>query len=87
VQGENNYRCSAEQSEQFYAVLKASGCIVEMVRFPASPHGGSIAGAPVVRRIQNEVLLNWMNRYVRGIAPEEKTMMSRETYGSEACKD
>jgi len=67
VQGEHDYRCPAEQAEQFYAVLKASGCVVEMVRLPASFHGGSIHGAPVVRRVQNEVLLDWMNRYILGI--------------------
>lgn len=75
VQGEADYRCPAEQSEQFYAVLKASGCIVEMVRLPKSPHVGSIAGAPIVRRVQNQVLLDWMNRYVLGldIKPDEET--------------
>jgi dipeptidyl aminopeptidase/acylaminoacyl peptidase len=67
IQGEHDYRCPTEQSEQFYAVLKASGCVVEMVRLPASFHAASIRGAPVVRRIQNEALLDWMNRYVLGI--------------------
>lgn len=64
VQSEEDYRCPAEQSEQFYAVLKANGCTVEMVRLPQSPHAGSIRGAPIARRVQNEVLLDWMNRYV-----------------------
>jgi dipeptidyl aminopeptidase/acylaminoacyl peptidase len=64
VQGENDYRCPAEQSEQFYAVLKANGCVVEMLRLPDSSHGGSIRGAPRIRRAQNEALLDWMNRYV-----------------------
>ncbi|MCL0059042.1 S9 family peptidase [Dehalococcoidia bacterium] len=72
VQGEHDYRCPAEQAEQFYAVLKASGCIVEMVRLPASPHAGSIHGPPIVRRVQNEVLLDWMNRYILGIAPDKE---------------
>jgi len=27
---------------------------------------------PVVRRAQNEALLDWMNRYVLGIKPEPK---------------
>ena len=71
VQGEDDYRCPAEQSEQFYAVLKASGCIVEMLRIPKSSHGGSIDGAPIVRRAQNEALLDWMNRYVLDIEPEQ----------------
>ncbi|MFZ5916547.1 MAG: S9 family peptidase [Chloroflexota bacterium] len=67
VQGEHDWRCPAEQSEQFYTVLKANGCTVEMLRLPGSPHVGSIAGAPILRRAQNEALLAWMNRYVLGI--------------------
>jgi dipeptidyl aminopeptidase/acylaminoacyl peptidase len=68
VQGEADYRCPAEQSEQFYAVLKASGCVVEMLRMPNSAHAGAIRGTPVQRRAQNEALLDWMNRYVVGEA-------------------
>ncbi|MBT9139734.1 MAG: Dipeptidyl-peptidase 5 [Dehalococcoidia bacterium] len=71
VQGEDDYRCPAEQAEQFYAVLKASGCIVEMVRLPAS-HAGSIHGRPIVRRVQNEVLLDWMNHYLLGISEDDE---------------
>ena len=64
IQGEADYRCPAEQSEQFYAVLKASGCPVEMLRLPASSHAGSIAGTPPLRRAQNDALLEWMDRYL-----------------------
>ncbi|MEM7802838.1 MAG: S9 family peptidase [Chloroflexota bacterium] len=64
VQGEADWRCPAEQSEQFYNVLKANGCPVEMLRLPQSAHGGAIRGAPKIRRAQNEALLDWMNRYV-----------------------
>ncbi len=67
VQGEADYRCPAEQSEQFYTILKANGCITEMVRLPNSPHVGSIAGDPATRQYQNDVLLNWMKRYVLGM--------------------
>ena len=73
VQGEADYRCPAEQSEQFYTALKANGCIVEMQRLPNSSHGESIAGAPLIRKTQNEVLLEWMNRYILGIEPEKPT--------------
>ncbi|QPC84615.1 S9 family peptidase [Phototrophicus methaneseepsis] len=64
VQGEHDYRCPAEQSEQFYAVLKANGCTVEMLRLPNSPHAGAIVGAPPLRRAQNEAMMDWFNRYV-----------------------
>ena len=74
IQGEADHRCPAEQSEQFYAVLKANDCIVEMLRLPHMPHVGSMAGSLAARRAQNEALLDWMNRYVLGIAPEEKTV-------------
>ncbi len=67
VQAEQDYRCPAEQSEQFYSVLKTAGCPVEMVRLPNHFHCGSVIGTPLVRRIQNEVLLDWMNRYVLGL--------------------
>jgi dipeptidyl aminopeptidase/acylaminoacyl peptidase len=64
IQGEADYRCPAEQSEQFYTVLKANGCTVEMLRLPASSHAGSIRGTPQLRRAQNEALLEWIQRYV-----------------------
>ena len=64
VQGENDWRCPPEQSEQFYTVLKANGCTVEMLRLPLSPHAASLNGALAVRRAHNEALLDWMNRFV-----------------------
>jgi dipeptidyl aminopeptidase/acylaminoacyl peptidase len=66
IQGEYDLRCPPEQSEQFYTVLKATGCVVEMLRLPFSPHSGSISGPPEIRRVQNEALLDWMNRYILG---------------------
>lgn len=66
VQGENDYRCPAEQSEQFYNVLRANGCTVEMLRLPNSPHVGSIGGPPPLRRAQNEAMLEWFDRYILG---------------------
>ncbi len=71
IQGEADYRCPAEQSEQFYTVLKANGCTVEMLRLPDSPHMGSITGPVYIRRAQNLALLEWMNRYVLGESREE----------------
>jgi dipeptidyl aminopeptidase/acylaminoacyl peptidase len=66
VQGEADWRCPPEQSEQFYTTLKVNGCIVEMLRLPDQPHGGSLMGAPAARKAHNEALLGWMNRYVLG---------------------
>ncbi|MCB9150960.1 MAG: S9 family peptidase [Caldilineaceae bacterium] len=64
VQCEADYRCPAEQAEQFYNVLKANGCVVEMLRLPGGSHAGAIGGKPAIRRAQNEALLEWMQRYV-----------------------
>jgi len=64
IQGENDWRCPPEQSEQFYTTLKANRCIVEMLRLPNSAHAASLNGALAVRRAHNEALLDWMNRYV-----------------------
>ena len=72
VQGESDQRCPPEQSEQFYTILKANGCITEMLRLPNSPHPGSIVGPPSLRRAQNEALLDWMNRYVLGLTPQSE---------------
>ncbi|MEZ4638131.1 MAG: prolyl oligopeptidase family serine peptidase [Caldilineaceae bacterium] len=64
VQGNNDWRCPAEQSEQFYAVLKASGCPVEMVRLPNSAHAESIGGAWKIRKAHNDALMGWLERYM-----------------------
>ncbi len=64
VQGEHDWRCPPEQSEQFFAVLEAVGCPVEMLRLPSSPHGGSIIGRPQIRQAQNQALLEWLQRHV-----------------------
>lgn len=57
-------RCPAEQSEQFYSVLRANGCVAEMLRLPGSSHGGAIGGKPAIRQAQNEALLDWVERFV-----------------------
>jgi len=64
VQSEHDWRCPAEQSEQFYTVLKANGCIVEMVRQPGGSHGASIRGAVNLRRAHNDAMLDWFGKYV-----------------------
>ena len=65
IQAEQDLRCPAEQSEQFYTVLQANDCIVEMLRLPNSSHGASSFGPLEIRRAQNEALLDWMNRFVK----------------------
>jgi len=64
VQCESDMRCPPEQAEQFYATLTAAGCPVEMLRLPGVPHGGAIFGPPVIRRAQNQALVEWMQRWI-----------------------
>jgi dipeptidyl aminopeptidase/acylaminoacyl peptidase len=64
LQHEGDYRCPAEQTEQFFMVLRVNGVPAEMLRFPNTPHIGSLVGPLRHRRTQNEALLDWMNRYV-----------------------
>ena len=70
LQHENDFRCPAEQTEQFFTVLRVNGVPAEMLRFPGTPHSGSVIGPIGHRRAQNEALLDWMNRYVLGVAAE-----------------
>ncbi len=65
IQAERDLRCPAEQSEQFYAMLQANNCVVEMLRLPNVSHGGSSFGPLEARRAQNEALLDWMKRYLQ----------------------
>jgi dipeptidyl aminopeptidase/acylaminoacyl peptidase len=64
VQSEHDWRCPAEQSEQFYSVLKANGCTVEMLRQPGGSHGASINGAINLRREHLLAMVEWFGRYV-----------------------
>ena len=43
-----------------------------MLRFPNTPHSGSVIGPIGHRRAQNEALLDWMNRYVLDAAVERQ---------------
>jgi dipeptidyl aminopeptidase/acylaminoacyl peptidase len=73
LQHESDYRCPAEQTEQFFTVLRVNGVPAEMLRFPNTSHGGSVRGPITHRRAQNDALLDWMNRYVLGSVAEEGT--------------
>lgn len=72
LQHEQDYRCPAEQTEQFFTVLRVNGVPAEMLRFPGTPHSGSVFGPIGHRRAQNEALLDWMNRYVLEAAKDEE---------------
>ncbi|HEX6951627.1 MAG TPA: S9 family peptidase [Gaiellaceae bacterium] len=73
LQHEDDNRCPPEQTEQFFTVLRVNGVPAEMLRFPNTPHGGSVRGPIGHRRAQNEALLDWMGRYVPGVETETET--------------
>jgi dipeptidyl aminopeptidase/acylaminoacyl peptidase len=73
LQHENDNRCPAEQTEQFFTVLRVNGVPAEMLRFPNTPHGGSVRGPIGHRRAQNDALLDWMGRYVLGVETSSET--------------
>ena len=64
IQCEEDYRCPAGQAEQFYGHLKATGCVVEMLRIPGESHVASITGPVRAQKAQNDALLAWMQRYL-----------------------
>jgi dipeptidyl aminopeptidase/acylaminoacyl peptidase len=72
LQHEGDCRCPPEQTEQFFTVLRVRGVPAEMLRFPNTPHVGSILGPIGHRRTENEALLDWMNRYVLGVASADE---------------
>lgn len=80
MQHENDFRCPAEQTEQFYTVLRVNGVPTEMLRFPGTSHGGSAIGPISHRRAQNDALLDWMTRYVLG-KEEKSTDQPRRSSG------
>ena len=65
IQCLDDYRCPAGQAEQFYAHLKANGCVTEMIRIPGMSHVASISGPIDVQKAQNEGLIDWMNTYIK----------------------
>ncbi|MHA2244783.1 MAG: S9 family peptidase [Candidatus Hodarchaeales archaeon] len=64
IQHDDDLRCPPEQTEQFYTILKAVGCTVEMLRFPNSSHFGSFLGRLKVREEQNRAQLEWFKKYI-----------------------
>lgn len=64
IVGEEDRRCPAEQSEQFYTVLKTIGCPTEMLRLPGCAHVDSIYGPWGSRIAQNTAMVAWLNQFV-----------------------
>jgi dipeptidyl aminopeptidase/acylaminoacyl peptidase len=60
LHSEADFRCPIEQGEQFFTVLKSTGCEAELVRFPApESHELSRGGSPKHRKERFEIILGW----------------------------
>jgi dipeptidyl aminopeptidase/acylaminoacyl peptidase len=64
VVGEDDLRLRPAEAEQFYRVLKDTGCETEMLRLPGSDHLGTWTGRPVIRSAQDEALRDWFLRHL-----------------------
>jgi len=65
LHNESDLRCSIEQAEQMFAMLKVLGKTVEFVRFPQEPHGLSRHGRPDRRIARLDWMLKWFKRYLK----------------------
>jgi dipeptidyl aminopeptidase/acylaminoacyl peptidase len=64
LHSEGDLRCSVEQAEHLFIVMRLLGKEVEFVRFSGESHELSRSGAPVHRVQRFEVLLEWFGRYL-----------------------
>lgn len=64
IQGEEDWRCPPNQSEQFYTALRAAGCIAEMQRQPGAAHLGAVSGPLPVRKAHLKSTLEWFTKYI-----------------------
>ena len=64
LHSENDLRCSIEQGEHLFNLLRLLGKDVEMLRFPAESHELSRAGSPIHRVLRFEAVLEWFGRYI-----------------------
>jgi dipeptidyl aminopeptidase/acylaminoacyl peptidase len=65
---ERDQRCDPSEAEQYYRVLKHTGCQTEMLRLPGASHVGSFSGPIAGRAAQNEALADWFSRYLAASA-------------------
>jgi dipeptidyl aminopeptidase/acylaminoacyl peptidase len=64
LHSEQDLRCSIEQGEHLFTLLRLLGKDVEMVRFPAESHELSRAGSPIHRVTRFETILEYFGRYL-----------------------
>ena len=64
LHSEQDLRCSIEQGEHLFTLLRLHGKEVEMLRFPAESHELSRAGSPLHRVLRFEAILEWFARFI-----------------------
>ncbi|GAA1809429.1 S9 family peptidase [Agromyces neolithicus] len=64
IVSDEDHRCPPEQSFQFYSRLRSTGCTAELLILPGASHAGAVNESPVVRRAQNDALVEWMTRHL-----------------------
>jgi acylaminoacyl-peptidase len=65
IHSEQDHRCPIGQAEELFVALKLLGREVEMVRFPAEPHGLSRHGSPRRREKRLEFIVKFMDRHLK----------------------
>ena len=65
LHSEGDLRCSVEQAEHLFIILRLLGKEVEFVRFGGESHELSRSGSPVHRVQRFELLLDWFDRYLK----------------------
>jgi len=79
LHSENDLRCPVEQGEHLFVTLRLLKRDVEMVRFPAESHELTRSGSPVHRVMRFELILEWLERKLKGGAgPSEHAVAAEE---------
>ena len=65
LHSEDDLRCPVEQAEQLFVTLRMLRRPVEFVRFPAESHELTRSGSPMHRVERFEIVLEWLDRYLK----------------------
>ncbi len=65
IHSEQDLRCSIEQAEQLFVMMKLLKKTVEFVRFPEEPHGLSRHGRPDRRMARLNWIDKWFKKYLK----------------------
>lgn len=66
IHGDQDMNCPISQSEEWYSALKLECKEVYFARFRGQNHGFAVKGDPVSRKERYQLLLWWLERYMKG---------------------